>query len=123
MAVDAVTALQGLDDTLGLTPQESVMIFGEGGVGHLAVQLAKRMGARVFAVASGDDGVAWSRAWREVVVDGHKDDVLWPRSVAQGLDARAVRRGRRGGGKSLAGPAQGGRMWPIPMASSPSRAA
>ena len=54
LPVDAMTALRGLDDTLGLKPAESVMIFGaSGGIGHLAVQLAKRMGARVFAVASG----------------------------------------------------------------------
>src|SRR5689334_20167606 len=59
LPVDAITALCGLDDTLKLRPGESVLIFGAGGgIGHLAVQLAKRMGARVFAVASGDDGVA-----------------------------------------------------------------
>src|SRR5688572_13366559 len=59
LPVDAITALRGLDDTLHLKSGESVMIFGAGGgIGHLAVQLAKRMGARVFAVASGDDGVA-----------------------------------------------------------------
>ena len=58
MPVDAITALAGLDDTLQLKRGESVMIFGaSGGIGHLAVQLAKRMGARVFAVASGSDGV------------------------------------------------------------------
>ena len=46
MPVDAITALRGLDDTLGLKPGESVMIFGaSGGIGHLAVQLAKRMRA------------------------------------------------------------------------------
>jgi NADPH:quinone reductase len=40
MPVDAMTALRGLDDTLGLKPGESVMIFGaSGGIGHLAVQL------------------------------------------------------------------------------------
>jgi hypothetical protein len=54
MPVDAMTALRGLDDTLVLKPAESVMIFGaSGGIGHLAVQLAKRIGARVFAIASG----------------------------------------------------------------------
>jgi NADPH2:quinone reductase len=60
MPSDALTALQGLDDVLGLKQGESLMIFGaSGGIGHLAVQLAKRMGARVLAIASGDDGVAW----------------------------------------------------------------
>lgn len=54
----AITAVRGLEDTLGLKPGESVMIFGaSGGIGHVAVQFAKQMGARVLAVASGDDGV------------------------------------------------------------------
>ena len=77
MPVDAMTALRGLDDTLGLKSGESLLIFGaSGGIGHLAVQLAKRMGARVFAVASGNDGVALAkRLGADVVVDGHKDDV------------------------------------------------
>ena len=66
MLSDALTALQGLDDMLDLKPGETLMIFGAGGgIGHLAVQLAKRMGARVLAVASGEDGVALARrAWR-----------------------------------------------------------
>ena len=55
---DGLTALKGLEGVLRLEPDESVMIFGaSGGIGHIAVQLAKRMGARVFAVASGNDGV------------------------------------------------------------------
>ena len=74
MPVDAITALRGLDDTLGLKPRELLMVFGaSGGVGHLAVQLAKRLGARVLAVASGDDGVAdllgvWTRmpSWTDI---------------------------------------------------------
>src|SRR5882757_7194853 len=58
MPSDALTALRGLDEILKLKKGESLMVFGAGGgIGHLAVQLAKRMGARVFAVASGDDGV------------------------------------------------------------------
>ena len=39
-------------------PGESVAIFGaSGGVGHMTVQLAKRIGARVLGVESGSDGV------------------------------------------------------------------
>ncbi|NLF32835.1 MAG: NADP-dependent oxidoreductase [Planctomycetes bacterium] len=77
MGVDAITALRGLDDVLELRPGEAVIIFGaSGGIGHLAVQLAKRMNARVFAVASGDDGVALARQLgADAAVDGHREDV------------------------------------------------
>ena len=54
-----ITALRGLEDVLALQQGESIMIFGaSGGVGHMAVQLAKCLGARVFAISSGEDGVA-----------------------------------------------------------------
>src|SRR2546426_1000393 len=57
MPSDALTALRGLDEILGLKKGETLLVFGAGGgIGHLAVQLAKRMGARVLAVASGEDG-------------------------------------------------------------------
>lgn len=77
MPVDAMTALRGLDDSLHLKSGETVMIFGaSGGIGHLAIQLAKRMGAKVFAIASGADGVALAKQLgADVVVDGRKDDV------------------------------------------------
>jgi NADPH:quinone reductase and related Zn-dependent oxidoreductases len=76
MPSDALTALQGLDDMLGLKPGETLLIFGAGGgIGHLAVQLAKRMGARVLALASGEDGVALARRLgADVVVNGRKDE-------------------------------------------------
>ncbi|RIX59380.1 NADP-dependent oxidoreductase [Paenibacillus nanensis] len=57
-----ITALRGLEDVLKLRPSESILIFGAGGgIGHIAAQLAKSMGARVFGVASGDDGVAMAK--------------------------------------------------------------
>jgi NADPH:quinone reductase-like Zn-dependent oxidoreductase len=73
-----MTALRGLDDTLQLKPDESVMIFGaSGGIGHIAVQLAARMGCRVLAVASGEDGVALARRLgADVVVNGRRDDAI-----------------------------------------------
>ena len=69
----ACTALRGLDDTLRLERGESLLVFGaSGGVGHTAVQLARRMGARVFAVASGADGVALvEQLGADAVVNGH----------------------------------------------------
>ena len=78
LASDGLTALTGLEDVLHLQPDESVMIFGaSGGIGHFAVQLAKRLGARVFAVASGEDGASFvKRLGADVVVDGRSDNVL-----------------------------------------------
>jgi NADPH:quinone reductase-like Zn-dependent oxidoreductase len=49
----ALTAWQSLFDTAHLQPGQRVLIHaGSGGVGHLAVQLAKWKGAYVFATAS-----------------------------------------------------------------------
>lgn len=93
----ALTALRGIEDTLRLKPGESVLIFGAGGgVGHMAVQVAKRIGARVFAVASGDDGVALAeRLGADATVNGRTDDVLGAsREFApDGLDAALLTAG------------------------------
>jgi NADPH2:quinone reductase len=114
MPVDAMTALRGLDDTLGLKKGESVLIFGaSGGIGHMAVQLAKRMGARVLAAASGDDGVALARRLgADATIDGHKDDVaVAARDVAlNGLDAALLTAGGEAAEKALAGLRDGGRV-------------
>jgi NADPH2:quinone reductase len=82
--VDAGTALRGLDDVLHLKAGESILIFGAGGgLGHLAIQLAKRMGAKVLAVASGSDGVALcKRIGADLAIDGRADDVV---SAAKGF--------------------------------------
>jgi NADPH:quinone reductase len=77
LGADGITALRGLDDQLHLRAGDKLMIFGaSGGIGHLALQLAKRMGARVFAVASGADGVDFVRRLEaDAAVDGHHDDI------------------------------------------------
>jgi NADPH:quinone reductase-like Zn-dependent oxidoreductase len=114
MPVDAMTALIGLDDTLGLKSGESVMIFGaSGGIGHLAVQLAKRMGARVFAVASGADGVALARRLgADAVVDGRKDDILAAarQFAPDGIDAALVTAGGAATDKALTAVRSGGHI-------------
>ena len=114
LPVDAMTALRGLDDTLALKPGESVMIFGaSGGIGHLAVQLAKRMGARVFAVASGSDGVALAkRLGADAVVDGRKDDIAAAarQFAPNGLDAALITAGGPAADKALAAMRAGGRV-------------
>lgn len=114
LPVDAMTALRGLDDTLNLKSGESVLIFGAGGgIGHLAVQLAKRMGARVFAVASGDDGVALAkRLGADAVVEGHRDDVAAAaRAFApDGLDAALLTAGGAAAERALESIRDGGRV-------------
>ncbi len=114
MPVDAITALRGLDDNLGLKKGESLMIFGaSGGIGHLAVQLAKRMGARVLAVASGSDGVALVRKLgADAAVDGRKDDVAAAaRNFApNGLDAALLTAGGGAAENALTAVRQGGRV-------------
>jgi NADPH:quinone reductase-like Zn-dependent oxidoreductase len=114
MLSDAVTGLRGLDDILRVKRGESVMIFGaSGGIGHMAVQLAKRMGARVFAVASGDDGVALAtHLGADAVVDGHRDDVAAAaRAFApRGVDAALVTAGGEAADQALTAMREGGRV-------------
>jgi NADPH:quinone reductase-like Zn-dependent oxidoreductase len=73
-AVTGLTAQQGIDDHLSVSQGETVLIFGaSGAVGTLAVQFAKRRGARVIGTASGPDATA-------LVRDLGADGVLDPRS-------------------------------------------
>lgn len=113
MAADAVTALCGLE-LLELRAGEKLVIFGaSGGVGHLALQLAKRMGVRVLAVASGDDGVALvSKLGADVSVDGHRGDVAAAAGelAPDGLDAALVTAGGDGLDAALAALREGGRV-------------
>jgi NADPH:quinone reductase len=75
--ITGLTALQGIDDALGLKEGETVLIHGaSGGVGTLAVQFARLRGAKVFATASGKEGVELVREMgAHNVVDGKRVDI------------------------------------------------
>jgi len=113
LAVDGVTALDGLDKTLKLKAGESILILGaSGGIGHLAVQLAKRMNARVLAVASGQDGVEFvNRLGADKVIDGHRDDILKAAHefAPNGLDAVLLTAGGKAAEQAIAALREGGR--------------
>jgi len=109
-----LTALRGLEDTVRVQSGEAVMIVGaSGGIGHVAVQFAKAMGARVFAIASGGDGVALARRLgADAAVDGHADDVLArAREFApDGFDAALVTAGGDATSRALQAMREGGRV-------------
>jgi NADPH:quinone reductase-like Zn-dependent oxidoreductase len=62
-AVTGLTAEQGIDVHIALASRETILIFGAtGAVGTLAVQFAKRKGARVIGTASSVEGERVVRA-------------------------------------------------------------
>jgi NADPH:quinone reductase len=77
LPIAGATALSNLQ-ALEIRSQTKLMLWGaSGGVGHVALQLAKRMGAQVFAIASGADGVELAKQLgSDEAVDGHSDDVV-----------------------------------------------
>jgi len=114
LLIDGGTALRGLDDNLALKQDEKLMVFGaSGGLGHLAIQLGKRLGARVFAIASGEDGVALARRLgADAAVDGHSGDmVASAREFApNGFDAALVTVAGEAPEKALTVMREGGRV-------------
>src|SRR5258707_5438740 len=75
--VTGLTALQGIDDALHVKKGQAVVVYGaSGGVGSLALQLAKLRGARVLATASGEDGLAFVRdLGADMAADGRHEDI------------------------------------------------
>ncbi|AVL76287.1 MULTISPECIES: quinone oxidoreductase family protein [Bacillota] len=67
-----LTAYRGLVDVLNIKKNDNVLIHGaSGGVGHIAIQIAKSFGANIFAIVSGNDGIRLAKSLGvNNVVDG-----------------------------------------------------
>ena len=93
LPIAGLTALSNLN-ALGTGNGTKLMLWGaSGGVGHVALQLAKRLGAIVFAIASGADGVELvKQLGADEAVDGRSDDIAQrARTFApNGFDAALV---------------------------------
>jgi NADPH:quinone reductase-like Zn-dependent oxidoreductase len=87
--VAGITALAGIDDVLALQPGQTLLVHGAtAGVGTMAVQFAKRRGARVIATANGGDGVQLLRTLgADEAVDTQRDDAL---AIARRIAPRGV---------------------------------
>lgn len=117
LPADGVTALRGLRDELKVEEGDSLLVFGaSGGVGHLAVQLANRMGAHVLAIASGGDGVDLvTDLGASEVVEGREEDPrdAMRRLAPNGLDAALITASGEGLETALSGLREGARAtWP-----------
>jgi NADPH:quinone reductase-like Zn-dependent oxidoreductase len=91
MTVTGLTALQGIDVHLRAKATDTVLVFGaSGAVGSLAVQFAKRHGARVIGTGRGKEAVEFVRKLGvDKVIDlASKDAVEQLRRFApNGIDA------------------------------------
>ena len=84
----SITAWEGLIDRVQVRPGQTVLIYGStGGVGHIAVQLAKWAGARVYALVSSEEKAAIARQLgADVTINYRQTSVAdW---VAQHTDGR-----------------------------------
>jgi NADPH:quinone reductase-like Zn-dependent oxidoreductase len=77
LPVSGITALQGLRDAGAVKPGDRVLVHGaSGGVGHLAVQIAKILGAQVTAVCRGAKADAARACGADEVIDYAAEDFV-----------------------------------------------
>lgn len=80
--IDALTAEQGLTDVLSVAPGDRILITAAaGGLGHLAVQIARALGTAVVATASPHNHDFVHKLGAAVVIDHNQPD--WPDQVRE----------------------------------------
>lgn len=82
MPLTSITAWEGLFERLGFIPEESansgqsiLIIGGAGGVGSVAIQLARWAGLKVFATASRTETVDWCKKLGADTVLNHRNNL------------------------------------------------
>jgi NADPH:quinone reductase-like Zn-dependent oxidoreductase len=98
-----------------LQPGETVLVLGaSGGVGHAALQIAKYVGAEVYATASSDQKLEYARELGADEVINYEqddfDDVIRDITGYRGVDMVVDHIGAATWSKSLASLAKGGRL-------------
>ncbi len=72
-----ITAWEGLIDRAQIQPGQTVLVYGgTGGVGHMAVQLAKWAGAKVYATASSPEKAAIAHQLGADAVIDHREQSI-----------------------------------------------
>lgn len=82
MPLTSITAWEALFDRLGFTPEENansgksiLIIGGAGGVGSVAIQLARWAGLNVFTTASRTETVEWCKSLGAHVILNHRNNL------------------------------------------------
>lgn len=89
LGVSGLSALQGIEELLQIQKGETIIIHGAtGAVGTLAIQFAKRRGAKVLATVSDDAGKALAtRLGADATVNGRSGDIV---AAAKALAPKGV---------------------------------
>ena len=85
-----LTAWRALVVDGGIKPGNSVLVLGSGGVSVFACQLAKSLGATVFATSSSNDKLEKYKALGADHTINYKEDPEWGKTVRKLTDGRGV---------------------------------
>ncbi|RVV97120.1 NAD(P)-dependent alcohol dehydrogenase [Mesobaculum littorinae] len=85
-----LTAWRALVADGGLKAGDDVLVLGTGGVSIYALQIARAMGARVFATSSSDEKLARLTDMGAAGVVNYKDDPDWGRTIWDMTGGRGV---------------------------------